>query len=118
VDRFADDVAVVTGSTRGVGRGVVRRLAAEGATVVVNDEGTDRGPRVVERLREAGATASYVAADVRDPGAVGRLVETSADRHGGVDVLVNNVGENRPRDPTDASLDDWAFVLETNLRAA
>lgn len=123
--RFADRPVLVTGSTRGIGLGIARRLAAEGADVVVNDEGRTadgnsepEGPTVAADLREAfGVDARYVAADVSDPAAVERLVDEATDALGGLDVLVNNVGAGRNATVGDLSVEDWEWTMATTLRA-
>lgn len=88
-DRFAGKVALVTGSSSGIGEAIARRLSAEGATVVVNSaRSVDAGEAVAASLPQA----SYVQADVADDDDCARLLDTVVARHGGLDVLVNNAG--------------------------
>ena len=82
-------VALVTGAGSGIGQGIARRFAAEGATVVVNDVTIDSAKRTTEEL---GAPAHPVAADVSDRGQVDAMYDEIDDRFGGLDVLVNNAG--------------------------
>lgn len=87
--RFEGKVALVTGSSSGIGEGIARRLAAEGATVVVNSsQSVDAGQAVAASL----PGASYLQADVADDAACERLVAEVLERHGALDVLVNNAG--------------------------
>lgn len=87
--RYEGKVAVVTGSSSGIGEAIARRLAAEGATVVVNSaRSVDAG----EALAASLPGASYVQADVGDADDCARLVDTTVERHGGLHVLVNNAG--------------------------
>jgi len=115
--RFADEVAIVTGSTRGIGEGIARRLAAEGAHVVVTGRTEPDGRAVVEDIRDAGGDAQFVRADVRDPDDVAALVEATVEAHGGVDVLVNNAGVETNTGAGEATMEDWAFVVETDFRS-
>ncbi len=116
-NRHEDTVAIVTGSTRGIGEGVARRFAAEGASVVVTGRSTDDGEAVAEGIRSEGSQATFVGADMRDPAEIEALVEHAADEYGRIDVLVNNAGVQTETTATDATLDDWAFVLETDFRS-
>ncbi|KOX94008.1 short-chain dehydrogenase [Haloarcula rubripromontorii] len=117
MNRFADDVAIVTGSTRGIGAGVAERLAAEGASVVVSGRSEDDGSDVVETIREAGGSAHFVRADMRDPADIETLVEATVAEFGGLDVLVNNAGVETYTGADEATIDDWSFVVETDFRA-
>ncbi|MFC6974641.1 SDR family NAD(P)-dependent oxidoreductase [Halomicroarcula sp. GCM10025709] len=117
MNRFADDVAIVTGSTRGIGTGVAERLAEEGASVVVSGRSEDDGRETVESIREAGGTAHFVRADMRDPADIETLVEATVAEFGGLDVLVNNAGVETYTGADEATVEDWSFVVETDFRA-
>ncbi|TKX76009.1 SDR family oxidoreductase [Halorubrum sp. GN11_10-6_MGM] len=124
--RFAGETAIVTGSTRGIGAGIAERLAAEGANVVVSGRSETAGEAVVDRIAggdgESGdgspsGDATFVRADMRDPDDVAALAEAAAERYGSIDVLVNNAGVQTETAADEATLDDWAFVVETDFRA-
>jgi len=121
--RFAGSTAVVTGSTRGIGAAVARRFVTEGADVVVTGRSVDGGEAVASDLSNGtaagrgGGDARFVRADVRDPDDVAALVETTADGYGRIDVLVNNAGVRTETTASAATMDDWAFVLETDFRS-
>ncbi len=115
--RHAEVVAVVTGSTRGIGEGIARRFAAEGASVVVTGRSAERGRTVVEEIRAAGGEATFVRADMRDPAEIEALVDHAAAEYGRVDVLVNNAGVQTETTAGEATVDDWEFVVETDFRA-
>ncbi len=86
-------VAVVTGASHGIGASVAERLAADGLAVVVNySRGADAAQALVDKIRQAGGTASAVQADVADPAAVKAMFDAAEHDHGGIDVLVNNAG--------------------------
>ncbi len=85
-------VAIVTGSSRGIGRATARSLAAEGARVVLNARGVEALEEAASELRAAGGTVTAVAADVMQPEGCERLVEETLRTYGQVDILVNNVG--------------------------
>jgi NAD(P)-dependent dehydrogenase (short-subunit alcohol dehydrogenase family) len=121
--RFTDRTALVTGSTRGIGAAVARRFVDEGANVVVTGRSADEGETVASDLgdraaaRETGGDAHFVRADMRDPDDVAALVAATTDVYGGVDVLVNNAGVQTETTAGAATMDDWAFVLETDFRS-
>ena len=85
-----DRVAVVTGSGRGIGRGIVTRFAREGARVVVNDRDADVVARTSKEIREAGGTCLEVVADVSVESQVARLFDATLTAFGTLDILVNN----------------------------
>ena len=93
MNRFRDKIAVVTGASKGIGAGIARLLAAEGATVVVNYASSRAGAdRVVADIEAAGGRAVALGADVADEPQVARLFAEVKTRFGRVDVLVNNAG--------------------------
>jgi 3-oxoacyl-[acyl-carrier protein] reductase len=86
-------VAIITGSSRGIGAAVARRLAEDGFAVVVNYAGsTAAAQELVQQITQSGGKALAVKADVSDPDAVRALFDTTENAFGGVDVLVNNAG--------------------------
>jgi ketoreductase RED2 len=111
----APRVAIVTGSSSGIGEGIARALAADGFTVVVNSAtSVDAGERLAARL----PGASYVQADIADPSDAVRLVETAVEQHGRLDLLVNNAGVSRPVPHADLdaiTADDWHHILGVNV---
>ena len=107
--------ALVTGSTRGIGRAIAESLAGAGARVAV--VGRDQG-KAAEVATAIGATAQGFAADVGDPASIVTLVEGVERAFGQIDVLVNNAGLTRDNILFRIKDDDWNTVLDANLRGA
>ena len=108
-----DKVAIITGSTRGIGLAIARALQDQGAKVVISSENADDCDRVG---REMGTLA--IPADVTDARQLEKLVHGTADRHGGIDILVCNAGiTGRPGPFATVDMDDFDQVMATNLRS-
>lgn len=84
--------ALVTGSGRGIGRAIADRLAASGASVLVNDVDEDSACETESRIRKEGGTAEHLAGDLTNPEFPEKLVKTALERLGGLDIVVNNAG--------------------------
>lgn len=116
--RLVGERALVTGSTAGIGAAIVVALAREGAAVVVTGRDTGRGAAIVERIRDTGGEATFVAADLREERACDRLVQTAADRLGGLTVLVNNAtGATGAAPVAGTRTEEWEAVLRLDLTA-
>ncbi len=112
-----DSVAIVTGSGRGIGRAIALELALAGAKVVVNYAGrVDKAEETVELIREAGGECLAVQADVSQTADVDRLIKTTLDHFGKINILVNNAGITRDSLLLRMKEADWDAVLATNLK--
>jgi 3-oxoacyl-[acyl-carrier protein] reductase len=110
-------VALVTGASRGIGRAVALGLASRGMTVVAAARG-DHAQAVVDEIVAAGGRADAVSMDVTAETAVSGVVAGLLERHGRIDVLVNNAGITRDQLMLRMKREDWDAVMATNLTAA
>lgn len=117
MERLHGKVAVVTGGSRGIGRAVAVRLAAEGAAVAVNYRSDERAAAsLVDELKAKGAKVVAVQADVSDPEQTGSLMDHVADTLGGLDILVSNAGIEHFGALADITPEDFDRVFATNTR--
>ena len=110
-----DMVALVTGSARGIGALTARRLAAEGAAVVVADVIEEQGEETAAALRESGARALFLRLDVTDEASWDQVVARTLEEFGRLDILVNNAGITRDGLIMRMKPADWDLVLKVNL---
>jgi 3-oxoacyl-[acyl-carrier protein] reductase len=116
---FDGKVALVTGSSRGIGRAVAIELGARGCRVVVNYHANETAAQEVAALiREKGSEVLVVGADVSVGAEAQRLVDATVTAFGGLDILVNNAGITRDGLSLRMSETDWDAVLDTNLKSA
>ncbi len=116
---LTDKVAVVTGSSRGIGRAIALKLAGLGARVVVNyNHSAEAAEQVVEEIKAAGGEAVAIQADVSQFDEAQTLVKAALDAYGHLDILVNNAGINRDTLLMRMKEEDWDLVLDTNLKGA
>ena len=109
-------VALVTGSSRGIGAAIAKALAGAGASVGINYRtNAAAADEVIDEIRSAGGEALRVPGDVSDENAAEAVVKTTADRLGRLDILVNNAGINRDRLTMRMTTADWDEVLSVNL---
>lgn len=116
--QFSDRVAVVTGASRGIGRGIALELAKRGATVVVNyNASADAANELVAQIQGSGGTALAVQADVSDEDGANALIKAATDTYGKIDVLVNNAGTTRDNVIMMMKAEDFDTVIQANLRS-
>jgi 3-oxoacyl-[acyl-carrier protein] reductase len=118
MSQLSNQVAVVTGAGRGIGRAIALRFAAEGADVVVVSRTSENSEKVAEEVRALGRKGWALAVDVSDAAAVNAAGEKILKDAGKVDILVNNAGVTRDGLLMRMSPEDWDTVLDTNLKGA
>jgi NAD(P)-dependent dehydrogenase (short-subunit alcohol dehydrogenase family) len=109
-------VAIVTGTSRGLGQYFGRALASAGADLVITSRKLSSLQAFQKEIEAIGRRAFAVELDVRDHGSIQRMVEAAHARYGKLDILVNNAGCNVRKPALDVTWDDWNLILETNLR--
>ena len=112
-----DRIALVTGSTSGIGRGIATYFASIGASVMIHGPDETDAQAVAADLRDAGGDADAVGGDLADPETCRRVVRTVVERHGGVDVLVNNAASTARGSLEESSVEFWDAMMAVNLRA-
>ena len=110
-------VALVTGSTSGIGKGIALQLAALGAAVIVNGRSEARGAEVVAGITATGARAAFEASDLTDATQCRHLVDRAAAHFGRLDILVNNAADTSRGDVRTTTIEDWDRIHAINLRA-
>jgi 3-oxoacyl-[acyl-carrier protein] reductase len=114
---LAGKVAIVTGASRGIGRAIAERLAAEGAAVVVNHRASaGQAAEVVAAIEAAGGQAVALTADMADVAAVRHLVNNTIERFGRLDILVNNAGVGKRTAMADIRQEEFDWTLAVNSR--
>src|SRR5436190_5770454 len=110
-------VAIVTGSSSGIGRAIAGELARRGMSVVVTSRSAERARATASAIQEEGGTALGVAAALTEPDAPAALVERTLDAFGHLDVLVNNAGAGQVADSETLAVADWQRIIDLDLSA-
>ena len=121
-----DRIAIITGGSSGIGRGIALECAREGARVAVVDiqetplrgkyHETDTTTPTVAEIEKLGADGLVLEADIADDSQVERVIQQTVERFGGLDILVNNAGIHIPGGAQELSISDWDSVVGVNLR--
>jgi NAD(P)-dependent dehydrogenase (short-subunit alcohol dehydrogenase family) len=115
--RLKDRVAIITGSTAGIGRATALLFAQEGARIVVNGRSAERGQEVVEQIEGAGGEATFVQADLGQKGEVERVVDCALEKYGRIDVMMNNAYSTEWGSVLEVDEDGWDRSLDVMLKA-
>lgn len=118
MDRLKDKVAIVTGSTSGIGVGIARLFAAEGAKVVICGRREEKGQAVVDSITKDGGEAWYHFMDMTVMESVDKLFEDTAEKYGKIDILVNNAANVGLKDGRvdELTLEMWDAVFQSDMR--
>ncbi len=115
--RLKDKVAIITGSSKGIGEGCARVFAREGAAVVITSRHEKEAEAMAQCINAAGGTAVAIGVDVSDAVMVRRMVDDTISRFGRLDILVNNAGQHLPKNIEQTSEEEWDHIISTNLKS-
>lgn len=116
---LTDKIALITGASRGIGAQIAKSFAREGATVIINYNGSkEKAQAVAEEIQADGGTAELYQCSVADYTACGEMIKELIKKYGRIDILVNNAGITRDGFLMKMSEEDFDAVIETNLKGA
>jgi 3-oxoacyl-[acyl-carrier protein] reductase len=116
--KLKDQVAVITGSARGIGRSVAEAMLREGARVVISDINDEATKQTTAELKNAGGQVFGVACNVTDNASIEKMIEAVVKEWGRIDILVNNAGITRDNLIMRMTDEEWQAVIDTNLTSA
>ena len=115
--RLKGKVAIVTGSSKGIGEGIARVFSREGAKVVVACRTEDAGRKMADELGASEGRALFVKTDVTQSEEIRNMIDTAFQSFGKLDVLVNNAAYHISKNVEQTSEEEWEFIINTNLRS-
>jgi len=114
--KLKDKVAIITGASKGIGKGVAEVFSREGAKVVLTASGSKEGEAAAAEIRATGGEAIFVKCDVADEENVKALVQKTVETYGRLDILVNNAGIGTYKSVLDVTSEEWDRCLAVNLK--
>ena len=115
--RLDGKVAIVTGSTSGIGEGIARLFAKEGAKVAVSGRRTEKGENIRDEIVSAGGEACYIRADMTNDGDITNLINTTLSTYGQIDILVNNAGTFLHKAFIDVTSEEWDHFIALDAKS-
>lgn len=117
MNRFEGKVALITGSSQGIGAACALRLASEGANIILNGRALDeRGQGIIDQITAMGRKATFIAANITTTQNVVNLVNDAVKAFGQLDILVNNAGVEKNHNFWEVTEEEYDFVMDTNLK--
>ena len=118
MNRLQGKVAIVTGSTSGIGIGIAKLYAAEGAKVVICGRRAEKGQAVVDEIVKAGGEASYHFMDITDTASIESLMKDTVEKYGKIDILVNNAANVALKDGRvdELTVEMWDAIFQSDMR--
>ncbi|MCP4166248.1 MAG: SDR family oxidoreductase [Chloroflexi bacterium] len=114
--KLKDKVAIITGTTKGIGVVLAKEFAKQGAKVVGTGRSLDLGEQVAQAIRDAGGDSIFVRCDVSNKADVDNVIAKAVATYGTIDIVVNNAGVNHAADFFDITEDDWDWVMAVDLK--
>lgn len=116
MQNLINKIALVTGSTRGLGKGTALALAQRGAELIINCQVHEpEATAIIDQITSFGGKAIFIPADISKADEVEKLFQEIDDRFGRLDILINNAGTSQAKDIFDITEDDWQHIINTNL---
>ena len=115
--KLENKVAIVTGSSKGIGEGIARVFSAEGAKVVVVCRHEAQGEKMAGELGKAEGRAIFIKTDVTSSESIQSMINKTVEVYGKLDILVNNAGYHISKNAEETSEEEWEFIQNTNLRS-
>lgn len=115
--KLKDRVAIVVGSTSGIGKSIAEAFAAEGAKVVITGRRKEQGEAIVNKLKEDGYEGSFYQVDVNDPQQCKALIDDTYNKYKRLDILVNNAGIAKASSMEELDINLWDDTFNTNIRS-
>jgi L-fucose dehydrogenase len=115
--KLKDKVALITGSSKGIGEGIAREFAREGARVVITSRHADEGEKIAAECGAAQGRAIYVQTDVTQSASIQHAIARAVEAFGRLDCVVNNAGYHISKNVIDTTEEEWEFIQATNLRS-